>query len=189
MASASTSAPMAAARDGMTARALRYFSRATSSRPTPSYERTAAHAVRPGGTARSGAGFSREAQAAHGAGPGWPHTGQLTAKNTAETLRTACDTFLGDVRRHQPRGRDVEGPVLDRRLLRCHPGAGDNGDLFGRAALDGDGAAVSHRRIERRAGRGNVEGDPVVVGEHGEAVGPDLVGHVPVGGNAVGADD
>ena len=40
-----------------------------------------------------------------------------------------------------------------------------------------------------RERRGHVERDAVLLGQHGHAVGADLVRHVAVGGDAVGADD
>ncbi len=55
--------------------------------------------------------------------------------------------------------------------------------------LDGDRAAVGERRIDRGEGGGDVEGDPVRPGEDRQAVGPDLVGRVAVGGDPVRADD
>ena len=43
--------------------------------------------------------------------------------------------------------------------------------------------------VEGGPGGGDVEGDVVLFGEDGDAVGADLVGDVSVGGDAVGADD
>ena len=58
------------------------------------------------------------------------------------------------------------------------------------ALLDGD----QRRRwrccdVDGGPGGGDVEGDAVLSGEDGDAVGADLVGGVAVGGDAVGADD
>jgi hypothetical protein len=44
-------------------------------------------------------------------------------------------------------------------------------------------------QVDGGPGRGYVEGDAVLFGEDGDAVGADLVGDVAVGGDAVGADD
>ena len=49
--------------------------------------------------------------------------------------------------------------------------------------------AASDRVIDRRARRDDVERDPVVGGEHGEAVGADLVRGVAVRGDPVGAGE
>ena len=43
--------------------------------------------------------------------------------------------------------------------------------------------------IDRRDGRGDVERDAVLLRQHGDGVGADLVGDVAVGGDAIGADD
>src|SRR6185436_3473468 len=53
---------------------------------------------------------------------------------------------------------------------------------------DGDGRAVRRVQIDCAPGGGHVEGHVVGAGHAGEAVGADLVGHVAVPGDAVGAD-
>ena len=55
------------------------------------------------------------------------------------------------------------------------------------ALLDGDAAAVGEREVEGGGGRRHVEGDVVVGGGERHPVGPDLVRHVAVRGDAVGA--
>src|SRR6185369_11972004 len=52
-------------------------------------------------------------------------------------------------------------------------------DVFARLQVQVDGAV----------GRRHVEGDVVVLGQDGQAVGADLVGHVALGGDAVRAHD
>ena len=74
---------MARARNGTVARALRYFRRATSSRPTPRYAKAARHESTPAGTGKPGAGRKARAQARQGAGPRVPHTGQHVGSSTA----------------------------------------------------------------------------------------------------------
>ena len=59
----------------------------------------------------------------------------------------------------------------------------------GGALLDGDVVAVGGCEVDGGPGGGDVEGDAVLLGEDGDAVGADLVGDVAVGGDAVGADD
>ncbi len=59
----------------------------------------------------------------------------------------------------------------------------------GVALLDGDRVAVGERRVDRGEGGGDVEGDAVRPGQDGQAVGPDLVGRVAVGGDPVRPDD
>ncbi len=61
--------------------------------------------------------------------------------------------------------------------------------FVGAALLDGDVGAVGHGQVHGGHGRGDVEGDPVVLGQHREGVGADLVGGVAVAGDAVGARD
>ncbi len=57
------------------------------------------------------------------------------------------------------------------------------------ALLDHDGVAGCGGEIDRRRGRGDVEGDLVVAGRDRQAVRADLVGDVAVRRDAVGADD
>ena len=58
---------------------------------------------------------------------------------------------------------------------------------LGVALLDGNLAAVGRGEIDGRNRRGYVERDAVLFGEDGYGVGADFVGHVSVGGDAVGA--
>ena len=57
----------------------------------------------------------------------------------------------------------------------------------GGAVLHHDRGAVGRREVDRRTRRGDHERDAVVVREHGERIGADLVGDVAVRGDAVGA--
>ena len=59
--------------------------------------------------------------------------------------------------------------------------------LLGLPLLDGDAGAVGDGEVDGGLGTGHVEGHPVVLGEHGDLVGADLVGRVPVGHDAVSA--
>ena len=62
-------------------------------------------------------------------------------------------------------------------------------DLARCALLDGDAGTVGGFQIHGGEGRGNVHGNAVLAGEDGNGVGPDLVGRIAVGRDAVGADD
>ncbi len=86
-------------------------------------------------------------------------------------------------------GRDVEGGVLDGGAVGGHLLAVGVGDLGGGTLLDGDLIAVFRGDIDRREGRGYVEGDAVLFGEDGYGVGADLVGGIAVGCDAVGSYD
>ena len=62
----------------------------------------------------------------------------------------------------------------------------DHEYFLGRALFDRDvlaGRAVPIDGVDRSD---NVERHPVAFGQHGELIGPDLVGGVAVGGNSVG---
>ena len=63
------------------------------------------------------------------------------------------------------------------------------GDLAGVALLDRDEVSGGGLKVEGGPGGGDVEGDVVLFGEDGYAVGADLVGDVSVSGDAVCADD
>ncbi|HEV2871054.1 MAG TPA: hypothetical protein VG409_06485, partial [Actinomycetota bacterium] len=67
-------------------------------------------------------------------------------------------------------------------------GPGDRADLGGRALLDLDGGAAGGLGVEAGQRPDHVEGDAVGPGQHGQAVGADLVGGVAVGGHPVAAD-
>src|SRR5260370_19677233 len=62
-------------------------------------------------------------------------------------------------------------------------------DFGGGTLLDGNVLAVGDGKIKRGDGRGDVEGDVVLLGEDGHLVGADFVGGVAVGGDAVCAGD
>ena len=95
---------------------------------------------------------------------------------------------LGDVGRHQRRRRDVEGAVLGADAGRGDPHAGELQHLAGVPALDDDGVAVGRGRDRSSTSARPRRTGSVVVGQHGQAVGADLVGDVAVGGDAIGAD-
>lgn len=62
----------------------------------------------------------------------------------------------------------------------------DAGELLRGAHLDDDVPAALQAQVARRAGRGHVEGDPVVLGGDGQLVGAHFVGRVAVGHHSVG---
>ena len=93
---------------------------------------------------------------------------------------------LGDDGRDQAGRGDVEGRVAGRNALRRDEPPEDAHHLVGAALLDGDARAGGERRVEGAPGCRHVERDVVVAGQHGQPVGPDLVGHVAVRGDAVG---
>ncbi len=62
-------------------------------------------------------------------------------------------------------------------------------DLVGAALLDRNRASVGRIRIHGRARRGDIERHVVRPRREGQAVRADLVGHIAVGRDAVGADD
>src|SRR4051794_1593604 len=92
--------------------------------------------------------------------------------NEGVTLLRMGYAFLGHDRRHQVRGRDVEGVVGGGMPVRR--------DLRRVALLDRDVDAAGRRRVDRRGGRGDQEGDSVPVGQYSQRIGPDLVGHVAI---------
>ena len=63
------------------------------------------------------------------------------------------------------------------------------GDFAGERCSIGMSVAGRGCEVDGGPGGGDVEGDAVLLGEDGDAVGADLVGDVAVGGDAVGADD
>ena len=85
--------------------------------------------------------------------------------------------------------RDVE-----RRILHLHAFGRDAfarhvGDFAMRALLDGNLLASGCAQVHTRPWRRHIERDGVLFGQHGDRIGADLVGHVAIGGNAVGAHD
>lgn len=60
--------------------------------------------------------------------------------------------------------------------------------LFLIALLDGNQVAVSQVQVNGAGGHDRVKGNAVLFGDDGQLVGADLVGHVAVGGRAVGAN-
>src|SRR5581483_11364699 len=103
--------------------------------------------------------------------------------------RSRANALLGDQRGNQCSRGDVEGGVVGACGGGGEAGAGDDRHLVGVAVLDGNGGAGGARLVDGGCGGGHVEGDAMVVSQHGERVGADLVGHVAVGGHPVGADD
>ena len=101
----------------------------------------------------------------------------------------AEDAALGDDGGDVLRRGDVEGGVLDADAVGGDLHAVDVGDFAGGALFDGDVVAGGGGEVDGVEGRGDVEGDAVLLGEDGDGVGADLVGGVAVGGDAVGADD
>src|SRR6185295_15151679 len=84
---------------------------------------------------------------------------------------------------------DVEGGIPDECALWREPERLEMRDLALIALLDRDVFAVGRREIDGRNRRGNVERNVVLFGQHGDGVGADLVRHVAIGGDAIGADD
>ena len=94
---------------------------------------------------------------------------------------------LGDDGGDVAGGGDVEGRVLHLHVLGGDAGGAHVRDLARRALLDGNLGAVGRLQINGGKRRGHVEGDAVLLGQHGDGVGADLVGGIAVGGDAVGA--
>ena len=86
-------------------------------------------------------------------------------------------------------GRYVKGRVIGERSVRGDGCATVAGHFVLRSFLDGNVVAVGDGQVNGAGGSGDVEGDAVLMGEHGEGVGANLVGGVAVGGDAVGAGD
>jgi hypothetical protein len=101
----------------------------------------------------------------------------------------AEDAALGDDGGDVLGRGDVEGGVFDACAVGGHLLAVGVGYFAGVALFYRDGAPFGCRHVYRVEGRGYVEGDAVLFGEDGDAVGADLVGGVAVGGDAVGTDD
>ena len=102
---------------------------------------------------------------------------------------SAEDAALGDDGGDVLGGGDVEGGVLDGCAVWGHLLAVGVGDFAGGALLDGDEVSVGGGEVDGGPGGGDVEGDAVLFGEDGDAVGTDLVGGIAVGGDSVGSDD
>ena len=107
----------------------------------------------------------------------------------AARVRRPADPLLRHDRRDVAGGRDVEGgvPRADAGAGRWH--APRTTGPRRRALLDRDRCAVRAGEVDGRRRRGDVERDAVLLREHGERVRPDLVRHVAVGRDPVGADD
>jgi hypothetical protein len=104
-------------------------------------------------------------------------------------VRSAKDAALGDDGGDVLGRGDVEGGVFDGYAVGGHLLAVGVGDLACVALFDRDAFAGGGLQVEGGPGGGNVEGDAVLFGEDGDAVGADLVGDVAVGGDAVSSDD
>ncbi len=111
------------------------------------------------------------------------------ARRSDSRVRRAEDARFGHDRRHVAGRGDVEGGVGRGHPFRGHPQAPHVGHLLRVALLDGDRRPAGRPGIDRAAGGGDVEGDPVRRRQDGQAVGADLVGHVPVGRDAVCSHD
>ena len=85
--------------------------------------------------------------------------------------------------------RDVKGGVPHRHATWRDLRAGHVGHFPGGPLFDRDAGAGRRVQVDRGPGRRHVKRNAVRVREDRHAVGPDLVGRVAVGGNAVGADD
>src|SRR5262249_14594939 len=113
-------------------------------------------------------------------------------------MRGAAQAAFRDQARDQPRGGDVEG-VVARRAAGCGDldgddlalcGASTQGEYLIRAALlDWNVAARGQRPVAGRVRAGEMKRYAVVDGGQRLQVGADLVRHVAVAGDAVGADD
>ena len=114
---------------------------------------------------------------------------------SAQAARSACverraqHADLGDDGRDVGVRRDVEGGVVGSRALGRHARAAERRDLVLVSLLDGDLGAGPNAQIDGRERRRHVERHAVLLGQHRDGVGADLVGRVAVGGDAVGADD
>ena len=115
--------------------------------------------------------------------------GARDGRREARLDRAPDDALLGDDARDELGRGDVERRVADLRAGRRDADAAELGDLLGAPLLDLDGGAVGRGEVDR-AGRGaDVERDAVAGREHGQRVGADLVGRVPVGRHPVRADE
>ena len=96
---------------------------------------------------------------------------------------------FGHQRGDQCGGSDVERRVVGAAPGRRHRHAGEGGHLLRRPVLDHDRRPVGGREVDRGQRGGHHERHAMMAGQHGEAVGADLVGHAAVGGDPVGAGD
>src|SRR5690625_239811 len=99
------------------------------------------------------------------------------------------DAPLGDQGVDEARGGDVEAGVEGGAMLRGQRSISQAGDLLDGALLDGHGGVVGQVEVQGAGGGGHHEAYAMVAGQHGQAIGADLVGRISVGGDAVGADD
>ena len=70
--------------------------------------------------------------------------------------------------------------------VRNHLLAGDVGDFAGAALLDRNLVAVGGCQVDGRKRSRHVERNGMFMGQHGNRIGSDFIGHIPVPGNAVG---
>src|SRR5208337_1035752 len=91
---------------------------------------------------------------------------------------------LGENGANVAAGRDIEGRVRRGNIGR-DPHSLNVRDLGGGALLDGNMLAIGYRKIKGGNRRGNVEGDVIFFGQHGNLIGADLIGGVAVRGDAV----
>src|SRR6266487_2611434 len=103
-------------------------------------------------------------------------------------VRGPGDAAFGEDGGDVARGGDIKGGMrgVD---VGSDAHALEMGDFGGGALFDGDVLAVGDGKIEGGDGRGDVEGNVVLLGEDSDLVSADFVGGVAVGRDAVGAGD
>ena len=84
---------------------------------------------------------------------------------------------------------DIKSRVADADSVRSQLSAAVVGDFDGGSFFDGNGVSGGSGGIDGGPGSSDIKGNAVFAGEHGDAVGSDLVGDVAVGGDAIGADN
>src|SRR5580698_8808627 len=95
------------------------------------------------------------------------------------------DAALGHDSGYELGRSDVERWILYADSFRHHPLAGNMGDFFGVALLDGNLRAVGRVHIYCRKRSRHVERDVMFFGKHGDGVSSNFVGDITVGCNAV----
>src|SRR5580704_15059887 len=81
---------------------------------------------------------------------------------------------------------NIEGRVRDSNAMRRELLSAVMSYFDGRPLLDGDGVAGLCSQVDGGPGRGDIKRDAVLAGQDGDVVSTDLVGEIPVGGNAIG---
>ena len=85
-------------------------------------------------------------------------------------------------------GGDIEGGVCHL-AIRDNTDAPDVSDLFRFALLDGDFGAGFQGGVDGGGGGGDIEGDAILLCQHGHGVGADFISCIAVSSNPVSADD